>query len=321
MKFKMLLSALLMLMMGFSISAHAFPEEDMTIVIPYSPGGGFDRVVRAFAPHFADALGESVTILPRNLPGGGGRRGTSTVYRADPDGYALGIMNLPGFALPRILGEPAEYDLREMSWIGRIESQNYVLLSSGSSSIDTIEDLKNQEDITFTSTGYGSTVLAASQIVASALGLQEKNPVYLTGYAGTADSLVALVRGDGNVALAPISSASKYIEAGDLKAIAVSGETSTLEGVPTFAEAGYPELTPLSLQRAIAGPPGIEPEVLETLRTAFMEAISTPGFQEAAEKARMDIAPLSGAEMEKVLKESFEFYEKFKTDLGNPNAR
>lgn len=321
MKTRLVFLAVLLLSMGLSLNTHAaYPEEDVTIVIPYSPGGGFDRAVRAFAPHFAAQLGTSITVLPRNVPGAGGRRGTTMVYRADPDGYILGIINLPGFALPRILGEPAEYDLREMSWIGRLESQDYVLLSSGSSDIDTIEDLKNQDEITFTSTGYGSTVLAATQIVASELGLQEKNPIYLAGYSGTSDSLVALVRGDGNAALAPISSAAKYVQSGDLKALAVSGETSPFEGVPTFAEAGYPELTPLNLQRALAGPPGMDEKLLETLRAAFDKAVQDSGFQQAAEKARMDVAPLGGQETAQEVQEAFEFYEKFKTDLSNPNA-
>jgi tripartite-type tricarboxylate transporter receptor subunit TctC len=309
------------LLIGFSINAHAFPEADISIVIPYSPGGGFDSAVRAFGPHFAKQLGKNVTVLPRNVPGAGGRRGTTTVYRAKPDGYTLGIVNLPGFALPRVLGEPAEYDLREMSWIGRIESQDYVLLVAASSSINSIADLQKQKEITFTSTGYGSTILAASQIVANALGLKAKNPIYLTGYAGTSDSLVALLRGDGNVTIAPVSSATKYIQSGDLKALAVSGEVSELKGVPTFAKAGFPELTPLNLQRSIAGPPGMDGALLKRLRDAFNKTMADPEFLAAAQKARMDVAPLNGEKAAAEVKVSFEFYEKFKADLSNPNAK
>jgi tripartite-type tricarboxylate transporter receptor subunit TctC len=312
--------SVLCLAMGLSFNAHAFPDEDVSIVIPYSPGGGFDRAVRAFAPQFGEHLGADVTVLPRNVPGAGGRRGTTMVYRADPDGYTLGVINLPGFALPRILGEPAEYDLREMSWIGRLEAQTYVLLVSGSSDINSVEDLQALDEITFTATGYGSTVLAATQIVARGLGLQEKDPIYLAGYAGTSDSLVALVRGDGNAAMAPVSSAAKYVESGDLRALAVTGDTSPFAGVPTFAEVGYPELTPLDLQRAIAGPPGMDAELLKTLRDAFNKTVKDPKFLEAAQKARMDVLPLDGEATAKSLEEAFEFYEKFKADLKNPNA-
>lgn len=309
------------LIAAFSLNAQAFPENDVAIVIPYGPGGGFDRAVRAFAPYFGEHLDNNVTVLPSNVPGAGGRRGTTSVYRAKPDGYTLGIINLPGFALPRILGEPAEYDLREMSWIGRLESQDYVLLTSLSSGIESLEELKEAKEITFTSTGYGSTVLAAIQIVASSLGLQEKAPVYLTGYSGTSDALVALIRGDGNVTLAPISSAAKYVESGDVKPLAVSGERHVFEGIPTFSEAGYPELAALNLQRSIAGPPGMDPELLNFLREVFTEAINDPDFKATAEKARMDLAPLNGEETAQEVNESFSFYKKFKADLNNPNAR
>src|SRR5690606_17835384 len=108
---------------------------------------------------------------------------------------------------PDIMGETVAYDLRKLSWIGRLEAQQYLLLVSAKSDIYSIEELKSQDEILFLSTGYGSTALAACQIVANQLGLMEKDPIFLAGYAGTADYLVGLMRGDGNVALAPISAA------------------------------------------------------------------------------------------------------------------
>ena len=321
MKFKNFLPLVSVLAMALAAPAHAFPDADISIVIPYGPGGGFDSAVRAFAPYFAKHLGKGVTVLPSNVPGAGGQRGTNTVYRAKPDGYTLGIINLPGFALPRVLGEPTEYDLLKMSWIGRIESQDYVLLTAASSKINSIADLQKQKDITFTSTGYGSTLLAASQIVSSALGLQAKKPIYLAGYAGTSDQLVALVRGDGNVSVAPVSTAAKYLQSGDLKALAVSGEGSGLTGVPTFAAAGFPELMALNVQRSIAGPPGMDAALLKRLRDAFNQTMVDPEFLATAKKARMDVMPLNGEKAAAEVKISFDFYEKFKTDLKNPNAK
>lgn len=321
MKLMKSISIFLVLVAGFAANCHAeYPEDTVTIVIPYGPGGGFDRAVRAFSPFFAQQLGNGVNVLPQNLPGAGGRRGSATVYRADPDGATLGIFNLPGFVLPSVLGEKVDYDLRKMSWIGRLELQNYVLLVAGSSDIHTIDDLKSQKTLSFLSTGYGSSVLAAAQITAKALGLMDKHPLFLTGYQGTADYLVALIRGDGNVALAPVSTADKYIEAGDLRALAVSGEESQLKGVPTFARAGYPSLTPLNVQRAIAGPPGMAPALLATLRAAFQRAVADPAFRSVAVKARMDLAPLDGDKTAVEVNQSYSFYENFKANLKNPNA-
>ncbi|MEX2496487.1 MAG: tripartite tricarboxylate transporter substrate-binding protein, partial [Woeseia sp.] len=249
----------------------------------------------------------------------GGRRGAATVYRAMPDGETLGIFNLPGFVLPDILGESVSYDLRKMSWIGRLEAQNYVLLVAATSDIRSIEDLQQEEEILFLSTGYGSTVLAACQIVANQIGVMEKNPIFLAGYPGMADSLVGLIRGDGNVALAPVSSARKYIESGDLRAIAVSGDVSELEGVATFAELGFPVLSLLNLQRLIAGPPGMGDGLLKTMRDAFDRAVADPAFRKAAADARLEVRPLNGNAAAEEVETSFSFYEKFRANLGNPN--
>src|SRR5690606_16261583 len=134
-------------------------------------------------------------------------------------------------------------------------------------------------EVLFLSTGYGSTQLAASQIAADQLGLMEKDPIFLAGYSGTADCLVGLIRGDGNVTLAPVSSSAKYLQSGDLRALAVTGPTDLVAGVPTFAELGYPKLSLLDLQRSIAGPPGMDEELLAAVRRAFSRAVADPEFR------------------------------------------
>ncbi|NNC78101.1 MAG: tripartite tricarboxylate transporter substrate binding protein [Woeseiaceae bacterium] len=292
----------------------------ISIVIPYRAGGGFDSAMRLFAPYFAREIGPGVTILPENMPGAGGRRGAALVFRSRPDGRVLGIYNLPGFVLPEVLGEKVDYDLRELSWIGRIEWQPYVLLVAANSGLQSLDDVRSASKVTFLSTGYGSSVLAASQISASRLQLADSDPVYLAGYAGTADCMVGLIRGDGNVALVPVSSAMKYIQSGDLRPLAVAGEESILKDVLTFKELGYPELAPLGVQRSIAGPPGMAPERLQQLRDAFDRAIADPDFVAAARKASLDLQPLDGAATSQEVADSFTFYESFKMNLGNPNA-
>jgi tripartite-type tricarboxylate transporter receptor subunit TctC len=314
---------LLILLTGCSQQADnaAFPQGNISMVIPYGAGGGFDTTVRVFAPYFAEQLGGGITVLPENIPGTGGRRGTATVYRAKPDGYTLGIFNLPGLVLPSVLGEKVDYELRELSWIGRVESQDYVLLVPSSSAINSIQDLQAQEKITFVSIGYGTTVLAAIQIMAEQLGLMSKTPTFLTGYSGTTDQLVALVRGDGNATLSPISTAQQYVQSGSLRPLAVTGDARSthLPEVPTFTELGFPELAPLNVQRSIAGPPGMDPALLKQLRDAFNLAMADPEFVDTATKAQMDVAPLNGEEAAAAINENFTYYEKFKANLGNPN--
>lgn len=313
-----LLSAIAGVAIMSGAQAEVDPSDTVSIVVPYGPGGGFDRAVRAFAPYFSDALG-GANVITENMPGAGGQRGSTSVARADADGLTLGIFNLPGFALPAILGEEVGYNLRELSWIGRLESDDYVLIVAADSDIQTLDDLIALDDLIITSTGYGSTVLAALQITANQLGLEEKDPIYLSGYGGTTDAIVGLIRGDGQVSMAPVSSVTPYLESGDVRALAMSGTESLFEGVPTFAEAGYPGLTPLNLQRSIAGPPGIDDATLEQLRSAFMDVVQNEEFLEQAESIGMNMSPMTGAEAAADISSSFEFYERFSASLENPN--
>src|SRR5579871_5011703 len=73
-----------------------FPARNIQFIIPYAPGGGFDVYVRVIAPVMENFLPHRVNIVPVNVAGGGGSKGTAQLYRARPDGYSIGIFNIPG---------------------------------------------------------------------------------------------------------------------------------------------------------------------------------------------------------------------------------
>jgi tripartite-type tricarboxylate transporter receptor subunit TctC len=299
-----------------SIAQAAFPEKDIEVIIPYGPGGGFDRAVRAIAPFLEKHLPGDVHVLPVNTPGAGGRKGATTVYRADPDGYTIGIFNMPGFLLPAILGEDLAYDLSKISWLGRVEANDYVLVVNAKSDIHTLDDLKALDRPVILSTAWGSTVLAASQITAEALGL--KNPTYVTGYPSTSDYQVGLVRGDGQVALAPVESVFEFISSGDLRPIAVTGANELLPDTPTFSTLGYPDLDKLNLERLIGGPPNLDPEAAKVLEESLAATLADPEFLEAAKEALLLPRPLNGADAASRVTNSIEMYEHYKPMLGKP---
>ena len=102
------------------VGAAGFPERDITFIIPNQVGGGFDAYVRAIAPVMEKYLPNKVNVVPLNVPAGGGAKGVNQLYRARPDGYTIGILNVPGapamVLLPRgyVLGgvEPDDADDR-----------------------------------------------------------------------------------------------------------------------------------------------------------------------------------------------------------------
>ena len=202
----------------------AFPERDIEFVIPYNPGGGNDTIVRMIAPYIEKHLPGDVSVVPVNTPGAGGQRGATTVYRADPDGYTIGLFPMPGLALPGVLGETVEFDLEEMTWLGRLEASHYVLLVPATSDIQSLDDLGDGRDVTILSTGFGSTMLAASQIMAGALGI---DAAYVTGYQSSSDAMAGLIRGDGNAAMGVIEPSASYVRVRRSAAVGRLGQPSS----------------------------------------------------------------------------------------------
>lgn len=309
------LSSAIVASLAFAGAAHAFPDGPIDFVIPYGPGGGNDTMVRMIAPAMERALPEGSTVVPQNVQGAGGQRGATTVYRAEPDGHTIGLFAMPGLALPELTGTSVEYNLREMTWLGRIESADYVLLVQAESDIHSLDDLVNQDQVTFLATGFGSTGLAAAQLIASATGMEAD---FVTGYPSSTEALVGLIRGDGDASVGVISPSASYVESGDLRAIALTGASDIMPDVPTLADLGHPELSVLSLDRWVGGPPDLDPEVREILEDAILAATQDPEFMAQAQEAGLNIAYLSGEEVTQRVADSFEFYERYKDALGNP---
>ena len=122
---------------GVGSAAADWPEKPIKFVVPYSTGGGFDTYVRAIAPEMEKILG--VQVVPENIPGAGGQKGSATVYRSKPDGYTIGIMNIPGLTVPPLLGKKVAYNLDDMTWIGNLAKSTYAIAVKADSPINSLE--------------------------------------------------------------------------------------------------------------------------------------------------------------------------------------
>ena len=148
-----------------AVSLADYPERDITVIIPYSAGGGFDSYVRGVLPIMQKYLPNQVNLIPRNMPGAGGRKGATAIFRARPDGYTIGAFNVPGLLLPDLLGEPVGYDLSQVTWLGRMSEDRYAMVVKSSNGISSVEDLRALgRPIKFTVTGVRSSAHAATVI-------------------------------------------------------------------------------------------------------------------------------------------------------------
>ena len=125
-----------------------FPKKNITFLIAYGPGGGFDTITRKLAPYLKKNLGGKVNIVAKNLPGGRGKKAAAFLAKRKPDGSHILMFNMPGHAMPNIIGEKAGYDVRKIDWLGRVAQFRYVIVTSASKgkykSIQDVLKSKNQ---------------------------------------------------------------------------------------------------------------------------------------------------------------------------------
>ena len=292
-----------------------FPEKEITFIIPFSPGGGMDTTPRAIMGPMSKYLPNNVKVVPKNIPGAGGRRGYAELARAKPDGYTICVINFPGAAIPSLTGQKATYDINQFTWIARMSNSAYLIASSGKNdAIKSFGDLKKLgRPIKVTHTGFGSTSYAASGIVRDAMGI---DLVPVSGYKSSSEYIVGMIRGDGEVTIAPVESFYKFVQSGDVKALVTFQAKSTIPDVPTVRSLGYEELEELGVDRMVAAPPGTPDNIRKILSDAFIKAMQDPEAQAWAKKVRRPFNPMDTNEATTYLNKSIAFYNKYKSSLA-----
>lgn len=282
---KLLVAVAATVALGVAGQASAeYPEKNITFIIPFSPGGGFDTTVRQLASVLPKYLPNKVNIIPKNEPGAGGRQGMGQLYRAKPDGYTIAIFNMPGAAIPQLTGEKVSYDITKISWIARASTSPYLFGVRSKSDIKTMDDIKKLgRPLKMAHTGYGSTAYTASSITKHVIGFKVS---HITGYKGSRNYILGVVRGDAEATVAPVQTMASFVKSGDIRGVVTFEKKSSFPGVPTIAEIGYPQLTGLGVERLIGGPPGLPADIQKILSEAIAKAIQDPASQAWAKKTK-----------------------------------
>ena len=299
------------------VASAEYPKDDnITFVIPYSPGGGFDTIVRAFAPALEEAMG--TTVVPENISGAGGARGAQSVVRADPDGYTIGIFNIPGFTVNEVTGVDQGFRMSEVTWLADLAEETYALAVKADSEFDTVEELcSTGSPAKFSDTGVTSTASVTTRISMAILGCEI---VDVTGYAGSNDAMIAVISGEVDATIKPITSLARYLEgdggSGDMKIILTLTEEEVIEGVQTAADIGHPEIAKFTLNRVIAGPPGMPDDVVAALEAGLRAASESEQVRTWAEGAGVELKFKGAAETQAMMADLATFYEQYRDLVG-----
>ena len=296
--------------------AAAFPTKNIQFVIPYAPGGGFDIYVRVIAPVMEKYLPNKVNIVPINIAAGAGSRGVAQLYRSKPDGYTIGILNIPGmFILQQQQGAGA-YDLSKFSWIGTMgEGERYVISVGAKSPLKTYADLKAlaaKRPVKLSVTGPEGTAYAATMIGAQLLGLKTQ---LITGYKGSADYVVAAIRGDSDAVIATIPTTLRFVRGGTVRPLASFETHSSFPGVPDATALGQPELDNISVERLIGAPQGLPADIQNTLSTALAKALADPVVVKWAKESDLIMKPHTPQETARLISDQRAFFDKWKKYL------
>ena len=291
----------------------AFPEKNITFIIPYAPGGGFDTYVRKMAPMMEKNLPNKVNVLPKNVDGAGGRKALNDLWRAKPNGYTIAIFNMPGMLLDKIVGKKTKYQIEKFVWLTQLAVSPYTLAVNSKGPYLTFEALKKAKGLKYPVTSPASTAAVSGKILAAVMGLDIK---ILPGYKGSSKTSLSIIRGDTHLSLYANRSYAKYAKSGDMKAVLSLEDKSPWPGVPTVGELGHPELTVLATERIVGTAPGTPMAIVKVLEAALVKGGNDPEIQAWAKKGRQDLNPTSAADTAKRVDHLISFYSKYKSVLA-----
>jgi tripartite-type tricarboxylate transporter receptor subunit TctC len=271
------------------------------------------------ARHIGKFIPGHPTIVPKNMEGAGSLRLANWLYRVAPkDGTVFGIIGR-GTAFDPVLGEPgAQFDGTKFSWIGSANDEVSVCVAWQGTGVTSFEDLRTKE-VTVGGTGVSADTDQFPRIINGVLGTKMR---IVSGYPGGNDVVLAMERGevqgrcgwswssvksthgawidDHKIAVLAQLSLTKHAELGDVPIVEDLAKTDEQRQILKLIFARQ------TMGRPFLAPPAVPQDRVETLRKAFMDTMNDKDFLADAEKAQLEITPVSGDKVQSLVEEIYQ---------------
>jgi tripartite-type tricarboxylate transporter receptor subunit TctC len=298
--------------------ADFYKGKQINWILSAGAGGGYSAYALAFAPHFSAHIPGNPHIIVQNMPGAGGIRAMLYLQSVAPkDGTTIGLVHssVPFAPLYGIKG--ANFDPRQMNWIGSINAATGICVSWTASGVTTWQDLLDKEFIVG-GTGAGSQMETMPAMLNKLFGTRIK---VISGYKGGNDVYLAMERGEVQGRCGGLISSIKSTRPNwfPQKKVSVPIQIA-LERDPEFPDApaviefAKDErtkavlqliLAPMGMDRPILAPPGTPPDTVAALRKAFHDTMNDPAFIAEADRQHLEIADVDGGKIARLLQNAF----------------
>ena len=277
--------------------AQAWPVQTIRLIHGYDAGSNPDTIARHLSVPLTEILGQQIVIEPR--PGAAERLAASQVARLKPDGYSLYLMT-GGQAVVSATDKTLSYDLlRDFDFISIVTRFPFVFTVAPDSRFKTVqayfdEAKKNPGTLTYGTSGVGSTLHMAVELVLAKTGAKLTHVPYKGGIGQPYNDLVA---GRLDMHVITFSSAQPLLRTDKLRALAVTSKERHpgFPDVPTLSETLIPDYDVVSWL-GFTSPAGLPPAVRNRLHEAFQQAMARPEIKAKLEELGNDTRVSTPAE-------------------------
>lgn len=266
--------------LALSAAAQSWPSRPVRVIVPFPPGGASDALARTVSAKMAEQLGQNVVV--ENKPGAASTIGIAEAARAPADGYTLLLAAAP-YVITQYVYPNLSYDVRrDFMPLGLLQTTPLVLAVHPSMGVSTasafLQAAKARPGaVSYATPGSGSLPHLVGELFKMQTGVNLLHVPYKGGGPAVADLLAGHVQ---SAFLSPIE-VDAHLKAGKLVGIASTGarRSSSLAGLPTFAEAGVPNFESLAWFGFVTRT-GTPPDVLAKLSESLRHALQNPEVRE-----------------------------------------
>lgn len=295
-----LLKAIVPILIGLTIavisvpgndSTEGFPKKPVTLIVAYSPGGAVDNIARTVAKNIEPYLGQRVVV--QNKPGAGGEIGYRSLAMSKSDGYTMGIITSPPILMLEMLRGTAGAGAGEFEPVAILQKDPVVLVVNSDSPYSTLHDLMSAAsdgDTRLNVAGDGPNSNNQLQLVVAEqmLGVQFN----FVPFNGSGPSITALLGKQVDAAVPSASSATTYINRGDLRVLAVFAEEryQYLPDSPTVFEASAIAVPDVGAAvRGLVLPRGVPDDRQRVISAALDALFADEAFSASSRSAQIPL--------------------------------